>query len=130
MTSNWRSITGAILLMLAGGALALASEHLLILHMHQHGGHHDAAMDVPSSDAILSKLDDVLKLTPAQHDSIAHVLKRHHAAIDSAWKAIHMQLGTSMDSVHKEIGRILTKEQSDQFLKWLRGQGVHHVPLH
>ena len=129
MNSKWRSVAGAILLMLAGGALTLATQHLLILHRHQHGSHF-SAMDIPATDEILSRLDEVLQLTPAQHDSIADVLNRHHAAIDSAWKAIHMQLGTSMDSVHKEIGRILTKEQSDQFLKWLRGQGVHHVPLH
>ena len=119
MNWNWRSVAGALLLMFAGAVLALAGEHLMVLHHHtlHHGG-----SAVPSTDAIVATLDDVLHLTRAQHDSVTAILQRHH----SAWKAIHRELSTSMDSVHEEVGHVLTQRQLNDFHVWLRDQGPQH----
>lgn len=127
MNRNWKSWVIAALLIVTGAALGLATEHALILHnsgFHQrvHGAKATASS---SHDVILATLDDALKLSPAQHDSINGVLTKHQAAIDSVWRAIHVTLRTSMDSVHSEIGRVLTPEQTKQFHVWLRTQLKH-----
>ncbi|HUP90193.1 MAG TPA: hypothetical protein VM100_12610 [Longimicrobiales bacterium] len=126
MNKNWKSWAIALLLIITGAALGLATEHALILH---HGGFHQRvhgpSTGPASSQAILTTLDNVLKLSPAQHDSIDGVLKRHQTEIDSVWRTIHFKLRGSMDSVHTEIGRVLTPKQTKQFHDWLRTQLRH-----
>lgn len=121
MTPQWRSRLTAILLVVSGAALGLATEHAIILH--RHGLQHQHRQTVlPSHAVILSALDDVLKLTPAQHDSIDKVLRRHQKEIDDAWLAIHRQMATNMKDVHNEIAHVLTPDQINKFHDWLRSQ--------
>jgi hypothetical protein len=103
---------------LSGGAIALAAEHMFILHKH-HAAHESDDLD---HAAVLKRLAADLELTPAQHDSVVAIFNRHQPAADEAWRAINRHVYATMDSVHAEIMKVLTPQQAQRFENWTRQQ--------
>jgi len=65
---------------------------------------------------LLTQMDRRLGLSAAQHDAIAHILTTHQAALDSAWRATR----PGVDSAQMEIVSILTPDQRERYLSWMR----------
>jgi len=65
---------------------------------------------------LLTQMDRRLGLTTAQHDSIARILATHQAALDSAWRATR----PGVDSAQMEIVSVLTPDQRERYLSWMR----------
>ena len=74
---------------------------------------------------LVDRLDHELKLTPAQRTSVAEILKRGRARIDTIYGGIRPQVRAQMDSTSAEIEKVLTPEQRTKFAE-LRAKMESH----
>ncbi|HSY80534.1 MAG TPA: hypothetical protein VK807_02170 [Gemmatimonadaceae bacterium] len=65
---------------------------------------------------LLTQMDRRLGLSTTQHDAIARILATHQAALDSAWRATR----PGVDSAQMEIVSVLTPDQRERYLSWMR----------
>lgn len=119
MRARLRPILIGLLLFLGGATAALFAEHMVLLH-------HRPSPRTISHRALLNEMDSTLRLTPAQHDSVAAIFARHQPLVDSAWRTINHQLYAAMDSVHRELERVLKPQQTERLHEWMRRQ--HDTP--
>ena len=115
MTPRLRSVLFALLFLVTGSALTLLVQHLVARA-------HPAGSAAAQHEAMLSQMDSVLGLTPAQRDSVHAVFVRHQLRVDSGWRAINERLRVTMDSVHVEILQILNPAQIATFHELMRRQ--------
>jgi hypothetical protein len=77
------------------------------------------AQNAMDSATMMRAFDRDLSLDSAQHASIAAVLGRRQAGIDSAWRALQPNVRAAMDSTQMEIVAILRPDQRRKFLALL-----------
>jgi hypothetical protein len=65
---------------------------------------------------LLAQMDTRLGLSTAQHEAIARILAKHQAALDAAWRATR----PGVDSAQMEIVSVLTSDQRERYLSWMR----------
>lgn len=70
---------------------------------------------------LLTQMDRRLGLSASQHDTIARILARHQAALDSAWRATR----PGIDSAQMEIVSVLSADQRGRYLEWMRIAHAH-----
>ena len=90
----------------AGFAAGAATEGLVARHNRGSGGY----------SGFLTR---ELKLTAAQHDSVAAILRRHRPEMRAIFAVIRPQMDSARARVADEIRRVLTPEQQAAYQKLL-----------
>lgn len=111
MTPTW--IKGSLLLLVTLGAgVGLGAA------FRQHTGirPHMIVARMDSAD-VMRRLDHELKLDPAQHATIAAIISRRQATIDSLWASVHPTVRNVIESTLHEILLPLRPEQRARYLE-------------
>ena len=102
-----RQVLALVMATVLGAVAGAVGEHLRIAA---------PAGNPMDANVLLTQMDQRLGLSPSQHDTIARILARHQAALDSAWRATR----PGVDSAQMEIVSVLTPDQRGRYLEWMR----------
>lgn len=123
-----------VLTFLAGFAVGMFTDHLLILWHRRH--------PVPpfATSAMAQRLDRHLDLSDEQRAKIEEILDRRHERMNSIWASVRPRVRAEVEQTNAEIESVLTPEQRAKFAKMrmrLHGPGrpgrgggppAHHGP--
>jgi len=70
-------------------------------------------------DRMMSELDDELKLTPVQHDSVRAIVQRHWTKMSAVWETVRPRFDSMRAVMDSEVSRHLSPEQQVKY--------YHHV---
>lgn len=107
-SGSWKAGLLLALVALAGGAVGSAVTVQVTHGRHGAGGRRGA-------EWYLELLDQELKLTPAQRDSVRAILARHHDDMDSIWNQFGTRLDQMRDTIRAEVRVHLTPEQLTRY---------------
>jgi Spy/CpxP family protein refolding chaperone len=107
-----RTILIGMMLLLIGGAIALAVEHAVVRG-------HPPGSPAMLHATLLDQMDSTLQLTAAQRDSIHAIFLRHQSLVDSVWRSMNDRMQATMDSVHRELIRVLEPGQREALHEWI-----------
>lgn len=75
-----------------------------------------AAPDRPRGiDRMMSDLDDELRLTPPQHDSVRAIVQRHFTRMSTAWETVRPRFDSMRAQMDSEVSLHLTPEQEVKY---------------
>ncbi|OLC45641.1 MAG: hypothetical protein DMD29_01755 [Gemmatimonadetes bacterium] len=77
-------------------------------------------------DAMVNYLDDHLRLSAAQKDSVRAVLARHRPEMEALWREVHPRFDSIRTVIRSEISRQLTPGQRDEYVRLLAEQEHQH----
>jgi hypothetical protein len=66
-------------------------------------------------DRMMSELDDELRLTPPQHDSVRAIVQRHWTRMSAAWETIRPRFDSMRAGMDSEVSRHLTADQQAKY---------------
>ena len=66
-------------------------------------------------DHMMSELNEELKLTPAQSDTVRAVLQRHWTKMSAVWEAVRPRFDTLRAEMDAEVSRHLTADQQAKY---------------
>jgi Spy/CpxP family protein refolding chaperone len=66
-------------------------------------------------DRMMSELNEELRLTPAQSDTVRAVLQRHWTKMSDVWEAVRPRFDTLRAEMDAEVSRHLTAEQQTKY---------------
>ena len=66
-------------------------------------------------DRLMGELDDELRLSPVQHDSVHAILQRHWTRISAAWEQVRPRFDTLRAAMDSEVSRQLTPAQQTAY---------------
>lgn len=101
-----------LLTFMAGFAVGMFTDHLLILWHRGHRG-------VPpfATHIMAERLDHHLDLTDAQRKQVEAIIERRHERISGLWRSLHPRVRAEVDQTNAEIEKILTPAQREKFGK-------------
>jgi len=73
-------------------------------------------------DAMVNYLDDHLRLSAAQKDSVRAVLARHRPEMEALWREVHPRFDSIRTVIRSEISGQLTAGQRDEYVRLLAEQ--------
>ena len=73
-------------------------------------------------DAMVNYLDDHLRLSAAQKDSVRAVLARHRPEMEALWREVHPRFDSIRTVIRSEISGQLTAWQRDEYVRLLAEQ--------
>lgn len=73
-------------------------------------------------DAMVNYLDDHLRLSAAQKDSVRAVLARHRPEMEALWREVHPRFDSIRTVIRGEISGQLTPAQRDNYVRLLAEQ--------
>lgn len=62
-------------------------------------------------DRMMSELNEELRLTPTQSDSVRAVVQRHRARMSAVWETVRPRFDSMRQQMDSEVARHLTPEQ-------------------
>ncbi len=109
-----RSTTWAVTLLVAtfaaGVAVGAGGRALWVRH---------AAAAAPERargvDRMMAELDDELRLTPVQHDSVRAILQRHWTEMGALWEKVRPPFDSMRARLDSEVSHQLTPEQQARY---------------
>ncbi len=104
LSSTWKAGLLLLLAALAGGAIGSA---ITVGSLDRHGGRERRH----GAEWYVELLQHDLDLTPAQHDSVQAILRRHGNDLDSARSALAARLDQMRDTIRAEGRTQLTPSQ-------------------
>jgi Spy/CpxP family protein refolding chaperone len=66
-------------------------------------------------DRMMSELNEELRLTPAQRDSVRAVVQRHRARMSAVWETVRPRFDSMRAEMDSEVARHLTPEQAAKY---------------
>jgi len=66
-------------------------------------------------DRMMSELDDELKLTPVQHDSVRAIVQRHWTKMSAVWETVRPRFDSMRAVMDSEVSRHLSPEQQVKY---------------
>ncbi|HYL21219.1 MAG TPA: hypothetical protein VEU74_05635 [Gemmatimonadales bacterium] len=66
-------------------------------------------------DRMMSELDDELRLTPIQHDSVRAIVQRHWTRMSAAWETVRPRFDSMRAVMDSEVSRHLTADQQAKY---------------
>ena len=66
-------------------------------------------------DRMMGELDDELRLTPIQHDSVRAIVQRHWTRMSAAWETVRPRFDSMRAVMDSEVSRHLTPEQQVKY---------------
>jgi Spy/CpxP family protein refolding chaperone len=66
-------------------------------------------------DRMMSELDDELRLTPVQHDSVRAIVQRHFTEMSAVWEAVRPRFDSMRAQMDSDVSRHLTPEQQVKY---------------
>ena len=66
-------------------------------------------------DRMMGELNEELRLTPAQSDTVRAVLQRHWTRMSGVWEAVRPRFDTLRAAMDSEVSRHLTPEQQVKY---------------
>ncbi|HEX9283713.1 MAG TPA: hypothetical protein VF882_07985 [Gemmatimonadales bacterium] len=66
-------------------------------------------------DRMMAELDDELRLTPAQHDSVRAIVQRHWTAMGAQWERVRPPFDSMRARMDSEVSRQLTPDQQTRY---------------
>jgi hypothetical protein len=66
-------------------------------------------------DRMMGELDQELRLTPVQHDSVRATLQRHFTTMTAAWEAVRPKFDSMRAVMDSEVFRHLTPDQQVKY---------------
>lgn len=66
-------------------------------------------------DHMMGELDDELRLTPAQHDSVRAVLQRHWTRMSAVWETVRPRFDSMRAAMDSEVSLHLTPDQQVRY---------------
>jgi hypothetical protein len=66
-------------------------------------------------DRMMTELNEELRLTPAQSDTVRAVLQRHWTKMSAVWEAVRPRFDTLRAEMDAEVARHLTAEQQAKY---------------
>jgi len=73
-------------------------------------------------DAMVNYLDDHLRLSAAQKDSVRAILARHRSEMEALWREVHPRFDSIRTVIHSEISGQLTPAQREGYVRLLAEQ--------
>src|SRR5207247_1067651 len=73
-------------------------------------------------DAMVNYLDDHLRLSDAQKDSVRAILARHRPEMEALWREVHPRFDSIRTVIRGEISGQLTPAQRDEYVRLLAEQ--------
>jgi len=73
-------------------------------------------------DAMVSYLDDHLRLSDAQKDSVRAILARHRPEMEALWREVHPRFDSIRTVIRGEISGQLTAPQREEYVRLLAEQ--------
>ncbi len=102
---TWKAGLLLLLAALAGGAVGS------VVTARHYGEERASLRGHRGSDWYLDLLNEELKLTPAQRDSLKVVLSRHRGQMDSLWSEVGARMDTMRTAIRADVRTLLTPEQ-------------------
>jgi hypothetical protein len=69
----------------------------------------------PGPERMLASLTDELRLTPAQHDSVGAILRRHWTQMTAVWETVRPRFDSIRTEMDSDVVRQLTPEQAMKY---------------
>jgi hypothetical protein len=66
-------------------------------------------------DRMMGELDDEMRLTPVQHDSVRAIVQRHWTRMSAAWETVRPRFDSMRAVMDSEVSRHLTPEQQVKY---------------
>jgi Spy/CpxP family protein refolding chaperone len=120
-----RSLIAVLSLLLLGAAVGVSGDRFMQAH---HGGPH--MVDGHFVGDPVTLMDDELKLTPAQRDTIRAIFSRSQPQVDAAWHAARAQVYATIEHVISQVAAQLDSVQRVRFYELVEQvHGEHAMRL-